>query len=477
MAVKLIDLQLIYGVAGARERFEDLVSQLVEGEQPDADKVRIEQGDGGIDVYVGDLGDPAGIDVYQCKFFPQGIGEAQKEQIRKSYRTCRDGKRFKTKRWTLCLPVDLSLDEKEWFEDWRGKQAGSGILIEDPWGAMKLEGLLYQEKNWGLKEAFFKEHHLAQIRELHGMMERLLADIAERLRHDATARERDQRTEALALQAEYLSRFLQAMRVSYGALTKPPSVSWSAVQKAKKAGDEEAARAAQAAGKRLGHWEVVIRPSWIPGQSRITTLNECWSVIQGCQVRSNGWEFPVVGLDGRESGHDWIGLARTYGREVESWRLSQRGVFVLLSTVYDDLQSRTDANPRWRGRLPHGFTPERFLDIDVAIRVITHVFRFAGRLADKAFDPGDGVVEVTIRLTDTRDRVLVTRDDPARLEDCYRATADELENTWRCERERLRTQPDRLAVEAAHWFFERFNWPRASEDVLSNVQARIFSHH
>jgi hypothetical protein len=50
VAVKLIDLQLIYGVAGAREKFEDLTSQLVKTEHPRADKVRIVRGDGGIDV-------------------------------------------------------------------------------------------------------------------------------------------------------------------------------------------------------------------------------------------------------------------------------------------------------------------------------------------------------------------------------------------------------------------------------------------
>jgi hypothetical protein len=156
MAVKLIDLQLIYGVAGAREKFEDLVAQLVKGEQPKADKVRIMQGDGGIDVHVGELTNPGGIDVYQCKFFPQGLDESQKGQIRKSFQGCRDSDQFTTKKWTLCLPVDLSVDEKRWFEEWRSKQAASGIVIEDPWGATKLEGLLYQEKHRGLREAFFK---------------------------------------------------------------------------------------------------------------------------------------------------------------------------------------------------------------------------------------------------------------------------------------------------------------------------------
>jgi hypothetical protein len=202
MPVRLIDLQLIYGVAGAREKFEELASHLVKGEQPSADKVRVERGDGGIDVHVGELTDPAGIEVYQCKFFPQGVEDAQKAQIRESFKRCQDSTKFKTKKWTVCLPVDLSVDEKRWFEEWRGKQAGSGIVIGDLWGATMLERLLYQAKNRGLREAFFKEEHLAQIRESHALLQRLLPDIAERLRLDAEDRERARRAEADARQVQ-----------------------------------------------------------------------------------------------------------------------------------------------------------------------------------------------------------------------------------------------------------------------------------
>jgi len=177
MAVKLINLQLIYGVAGAREKFEELAAQLVKAEQPAADKVRINRGDSGIDVHVGELTDPCGIDVYQCKFFPQGVEESQKDQIRDSFKRCRESTKFKLKKWVLCLPVDLSVDEKRWFEDWRARQASSGVEIEDVWGATKLESLLYQEKNRGLKEEFFNEKQLTQSaggRQLHGLYSELV---------------------------------------------------------------------------------------------------------------------------------------------------------------------------------------------------------------------------------------------------------------------------------------------------------------
>ncbi len=98
MSVKLIDLQIIYGVAGAREKFEELAAHLVKGEQSDASKVRVEQGDEGVDVYVGNLTDAAGIDVYQCKFFPQGLGESQKAQVRKSFKRCRESNKSQLKK-------------------------------------------------------------------------------------------------------------------------------------------------------------------------------------------------------------------------------------------------------------------------------------------------------------------------------------------------------------------------------------------
>jgi hypothetical protein len=87
----------------------------------------------------------------------QKVDDGQKAQIRDSYKTCRDSKDFKTRQWTLCLPIVMSVDETKWFEDWREKQADSGIILENPWGASELEGLLYQDKNKGLREAFSRK--------------------------------------------------------------------------------------------------------------------------------------------------------------------------------------------------------------------------------------------------------------------------------------------------------------------------------
>jgi hypothetical protein len=181
MAVKLTDLRLIYGVAGAREKFEDLTVQLIRSERPDAERVRIVRGDGGIDAHDGSITDPSGVDVFQVKFFPDGVGEAQKKQIRDSFSTARDSTKFRTRSWTMCLPIDLSLDEKTWFDTWKGNQSGTGIDILPVWGATKLEGLLYEQKNRGVKEAFFKEEHLELLRVQGANIEKLVHEFVQRI--------------------------------------------------------------------------------------------------------------------------------------------------------------------------------------------------------------------------------------------------------------------------------------------------------
>lgn len=178
MAVKLTHLQLIYGVAGAREKFEELTAHLIRSERPDAERIRIVRGDGGIDAHEGNLTDPAGVDVYQIKFFPNGIGDSQKAQSRDSFNRVRESNTFTTKSWTLCLPIDMSLDEKKWFDGWKENQSVTGIDIRPVWSAFHLEGLLYMEKNRHLREAFFKEDHLKQIRDMHALLHKLLDDFS-----------------------------------------------------------------------------------------------------------------------------------------------------------------------------------------------------------------------------------------------------------------------------------------------------------
>ncbi|MBX7105119.1 MAG: hypothetical protein K1X57_13620 [Gemmataceae bacterium] len=159
MVVKFTHLPLLYGDPGARGVFEEIVVHLVRCERPDTERVRIVRGDGGIDAHEGKLTDPTGVDVFQVKYFPKEIGDSQKAQIRDAFKTVREATDYKARSWTLCLPIDLGIQEKIWFQNWRNSVADSGVSIRTPWGAFELEGLLFQKKNQHLIDRFFEQGH------------------------------------------------------------------------------------------------------------------------------------------------------------------------------------------------------------------------------------------------------------------------------------------------------------------------------
>src|SRR5262249_52626816 len=121
--------------------------------------------------------DPAGIDVYQVKYFPAGIDESQRGQIRESFRRVRESKDFKTRTWTLCVPVDLSIDEKKWFGTFAANQADSGMAINRPMGATEIERLLMKPENQDVREEYFKLEHMQLARQMSASLRAILAEL------------------------------------------------------------------------------------------------------------------------------------------------------------------------------------------------------------------------------------------------------------------------------------------------------------
>jgi hypothetical protein len=442
MAVKLIDLRIIYGIAGAPERFEELVTMLVKGEYPSATKVRTDRGDGGIDVYVGEFTAPEGIDVYQAKYFVEEIGESQKDQIRGSFTRIQRNSEFKAKSWTLCLPINMSPKEAKWFEGWKAKQ--TGIDIRQPWDQTKLESLLLDSKNRGVKEELFKEEHLTQIREMHGMMQSLINRIEELVREVSAEQKQMKRTEALARQAEYIDQFVRSLRDHYLELI------------GQGAGDP------RVQDKQPARWEVVIHPSPILDHSRIGSLADCWSIVRVCQIGPVHWQYPEVSSARSGAGPDWIaGTWANHRGDIGCWRLSSSGVFANMVIIPDYPQ----VQPTSSGS---------FLDVGETLGRLMQIFRFAKNLAERAYDPGDGTVEIAICLTGIQGYQLAFRDGFLRPSCC--ADVPELKKTWRCPRKELGSAPDDFALSAARWFFEGFNWIPLSESELTRIQAQYSPH-
>lgn len=118
------DFKSIYGnLAGAREGFEDACETLFTKKYLDChvSQVAIKQGDGGIDIFIGELGiEP--ITVIQCKFFLESFGDSQKSQIRDSFKTAAKSDKYELKEWILCIPKVIDIDENSWWFKWKHKK-------------------------------------------------------------------------------------------------------------------------------------------------------------------------------------------------------------------------------------------------------------------------------------------------------------------------------------------------------------------
>jgi tetratricopeptide (TPR) repeat protein len=115
------DLRLLSDLwteAGARQIFERLVTRCVRLKNPSACSVRPNPGDKGVDTFVGELtGLPK---VWQAKYFLK-LERSQQSQVTESWKTCTQAHPGLTE-WTLCLPIELTHEEHEWWQDWKKKQ-------------------------------------------------------------------------------------------------------------------------------------------------------------------------------------------------------------------------------------------------------------------------------------------------------------------------------------------------------------------
>lgn len=146
-------LREMHGDAGAREIFEKICTQLLHAQYGEnAHSIRTCQGDAGIDILVGDFSVP--IVNYQCKFFLDGVGNSQKNQIRNSFNRAITTTTYKMKKWVLCLPCVLTVQEFSWWSEWSSKQikqTGVDIVLHDG------EYLLSELKRYNLYSVIFHD--------------------------------------------------------------------------------------------------------------------------------------------------------------------------------------------------------------------------------------------------------------------------------------------------------------------------------
>jgi hypothetical protein len=152
-----LDLLRVQGEAGARERFEDLITHMVKVFHPTARAVEANPGDWGIDTFVGLLSSGT-IGVWQSKYFIDGIGETQKHEIRSSFKSIREAAAthgFIVASWTLAVPVDMDGPTAQWWDGWQKKVGRDTSIAIELWPRVHIEHLLVKADFADVRHQFF----------------------------------------------------------------------------------------------------------------------------------------------------------------------------------------------------------------------------------------------------------------------------------------------------------------------------------
>lgn len=152
-----------HGDAGARDIFEKICSQLLSANfGNEAHNLKPSQGDEGLDIVIGDFSAP--MDVYQCKYFVDGIDSSQKQQIKHSFERAITSTDFKMKSWTLCLPCELKIKEFQWWSEWSNQMKKLHNL---PISLCEGSNLIVQMKSIGIYNTIFDDDIRLQLDEIH----------------------------------------------------------------------------------------------------------------------------------------------------------------------------------------------------------------------------------------------------------------------------------------------------------------------
>lgn len=145
----------------AKDRFESLIYEFLIAKFPGAGIKKVEGagGDQGIDSFSGTLGD--GPTIWQCKHFSSRLQPPQKKQILKSIKTAFTFR--KPRRWVLCLSIDLTHKEHEWFE----REVAAKYKLVCPIELIQGSEIIAElNQNRPLRDAFFPDNLVSNARSI-----------------------------------------------------------------------------------------------------------------------------------------------------------------------------------------------------------------------------------------------------------------------------------------------------------------------
>jgi len=166
------DFKALYGnIEGARDGFEDACEILFRKKYPDfhVSKMAVKQGDGGIDIFIGEFGvEP--IIVIQCKFFLDEFKESQQAQVRESFNRAIKSDKYELKEWVLCIPRVIDIDENAWWFKWKKKKIDENNKLSNFISLINGNELIDLMREHDVYNQIFQMEDSLRIKEIHDVL-------------------------------------------------------------------------------------------------------------------------------------------------------------------------------------------------------------------------------------------------------------------------------------------------------------------
>jgi hypothetical protein len=207
-----------------------------------------------------------------------------------------------------------------------------------------------------------------------------------------------------------------------------------------------------------GHWDLIAMPISY-AKERVPTIATLAEALAASAVALRGWTFPHVDPQkarnfpqGHQSSTAW-----KENHYYEALRAYMSGLFVWKASYWDD-------SPIFGG-------PVRALSWVSMIFQITEFFVFLSRYYARIAE--DATLNVTIRLTDTRGRVLASRGEAGPLMADYVCSEPVVEVIGEYTVSELRASPEEAAKRVIRRVFEIFQWSAVRDELIQHRQRQL----
>lgn len=228
--------------------------------------------------------------------------------------------------------------------------------------------------------------------------------------------------------------------------------------------------------KQSSHWRVIVRPRMFDAQL-IPELPDCWKIIEPTAVSLRGWDFPHIDRTNRANGNDWIASWCDFMGHREYWQFFQSGQFVHLSSFREDAwpNALQTALGKTLEKPPIGEEPTGCVDVVEALFRLTEVHEFAARLCQRMALEGEA--EITVVWEQVKSRILTALEFSRAWWGYYPSAEDRLEYRRVLPVASIVGNSAGLALDAALWFFHRFQWNDPNRTVLQNDQQKLLTRN